>query len=171
MKRVLLLIIFVIANLHAKINIETFHSRFIQKITNDQNQTLRYEGEIWFKKPLLVKWIYTKPNHKEIYFIANKIAILEPELEQITIRHIKKNIDIFQLLNNAKKIAKNHYIAKSEEKTFHIFIKDNLLQRITYKDKLGNLNEIYFIQPKQNCKIDLNIFHIPIHKNWDIIEE
>ena len=171
MSRVLFILILVIANLYAKINIETFHSKFIQTITNDQNKTLRYEGEIWFKKPLLVKWVYKKPNYKEIYFIANKVTIVEPDLEQITIRHIQKNIDIFQLLSNAKKIADNHYVAKSEESTFHIFMQDGLLQRVTYKDKLDNINEIRFIEPKQNIEINMSVFHIPIHEDWDIIEE
>ncbi len=171
MRRGFLLLILVIAYSYAKINIHSFHSKFIQTITNEQNKTISYAGEIWFKKPLLVKWIYTKPNYKEIYFIANQVTIVEPDLEQITIKKIHKNIDIFQMLHKAKKVEQNHFIATLQGQRFHIFLKNGILHKITYKDKLGNRNTILFLNPQQNITLSMNIFHIPFHPDWDIIKE
>ena len=171
MRRIVILLIIFIAYSYAKINIGSFHSKFIQTITNEQNKTIRYEGELWFKKPLLVKWLYTKPNYKEIYVIANKVTIVEPELEQITIKKLDKDIDIFQILHNAKQIAKNHFIATSQHTTFHLFLDNNRLKKITFVDKLGNHNEIIFTNPEQNREINTTIFQIPFNEDWDIIQE
>ncbi len=161
-----------IAHLAAKINISTFHSHFIQKVTNDQNRTLRYEGEVWFsKQPFAIKWLYQKPHHKEIYIDASSAIIIEPELEQATFRRFDKKEDLFTLLEKAKQITPKHYVATYKDKKIDIFLSNGVIRRIRYKDRLDNLNEIVFIDPKQNGKIDGEVFSFQIPQGWDIIRE
>ncbi len=172
MLRIALFLSLFIAQLVAKINITTFHSHFVQKVTNDQNRTLRYEGEVWFsKKPFGIKWLYEKPHHKEIYIDATSAIIIEPELEQATFRRFNKKDDLFSLLENAKKVAPGHYVATYKDKKIDIFLNDGVIARIRYKDRLDNLNEIVFVDTKQNGKIDEEVFSFRIPQGWDIIRE
>ncbi|BCD62181.1 outer membrane lipoprotein carrier protein [Nitratiruptor sp. YY08-26] len=171
MKKLLLIFIVVIAYSFAKININTFHSKFLQTITNEQNKTLRYEGEVWFKKPLLVKWIYKKPLYKEIHIIANKVVVIEPELEQVTINHLQKDLNLLKILENAKKIENDHYKAAIEKKNFDIYFHNGKLKKISYQDDLGNLNEILFLDPEQNIELETKQFGYKINPEWDVIQE
>ncbi|MRI58076.1 MAG: outer membrane lipoprotein chaperone LolA, partial [Epsilonproteobacteria bacterium] len=50
MRKLIVLLLFSPA-LFAQIQISSFQSNFIQTITNDQNKTLRYEGQIYYQEP------------------------------------------------------------------------------------------------------------------------
>ncbi len=170
--RIALFVTILIAQLFAKINITTFHSHFIQKVTNDQNRTLHYEGEVWFsKKPLSIKWLYTKPNRKEVYIDSSTLIMLEPDLEQATFRRFDKKADLFSLMQHAKKVGPEHYVATYQGKKIDIYTKDGIVTRIVYTDKLDNRNEIVFIDPEQNSTIDAEVFSFVIPKGWDVIRE
>ncbi len=171
MKKILLIFIIFIAYSFAKININSLHSHFVQTITNEENKTITYKGEVWFKSPLMVKWVYKKPIYKEIHIIADKVVILEPELEQATISHLPKEANLFAILQNAIKIGSNHYRAHFEKRDFDIYLADGKLKKIRYKDELGNINEIEFVDVEQNVELPTKLFGYKLDPSWDIVEQ
>jgi len=172
MRAILLICAVVIANLYAKINITTFHSTFVQTVTNDQNRTLRYEGEVWFQKsPFTVKWIYKKPNHKEIYITDSQLFIIEPDLEQVVMRKFDKKDDFFSTLDRAVLVKGNRYKTYYQGKDIIIDLKDGKISRVTYTDKLGNKSSIEFIDPVQNAPLNQSVFEVRVERDWDVIKE
>ncbi len=157
-----------ISYLGAKINIHSFQSRFEQKVFNDQNRSILYKGSVYFKSPDRIRWEYLSPNRKSIYILGQKAVIIDPELEQVLIRYVKTQ-DILTSLNSAKKISNNHYLAKIGKKNYHIYMKDNVLKKIIYKDDMGNRVEVLFLNPKQNEKLDDKVFEYRIDPEWDVI--
>ncbi|BCD68046.1 LolA-like outer membrane lipoprotein chaperone [Nitratiruptor sp. YY09-18] len=162
----------VIANLYAKINIASFHSPFIQTVINDQNRTLRYEGEVWFtKEPLRIKWIYKKPNYKEIYINNQKVYIIEPDLEQVVVKRVQKKDNFFTILDSAVLVKGKQYKAFYDGHDIFIDLKNGKISKVTYTDKLENKNSILFTHPQQNIPLDDSNFTIEIKSDWDVIEE
>ncbi len=154
---------------YAKLQITTFHSDFIQTVTNDQNKTLHYKGELFFQAPGLAKWSYTSPLPKEIYIKEYQVTIIDKPLEQVLIKRVDPNFDFQTILKKAKKISQNHYQAKYNGKLFDIFLKNGMLWRILYLDDLGNRVEIKFLHPQQNVPIDKKVFDFRLDPSWDVI--
>jgi len=169
MKRFFLILLLSFTISYAKLQITTFQSDFIQTVTNDQNKTLRYKGELFFKAPNLAKWIYISPMPKEIYIKGDQVTIIDKALEQVMIKRLDPNFDFQKLLQLAKKISKEHYRARYKGKLFDIFFKNDKLWRISYLDDLGNKVEIRFLHPKQNLSIKRAVFDFKINPSWDII--
>ena len=70
--------------LFAKIeHFKTIQSDFTQKVTNDQNKTIIYQGTFFATNDKKALWIYEKPVAKKIYFNNTRVLIIEPELEQV----------------------------------------------------------------------------------------
>ena len=166
--RTLSFFLFLASQLLAQINITTFQSAFVQTVTNDQNKTLRYEGKLYFKQPGHLLWIYTKPIKKRIYIHNNKVTVIEPDLEQVVIKNMEEK-DLFTLLQKAEKIEKDHYILRQKDRTFHIYLKNGVIKKVRYKDQFDNENVVLFEKPKQNRKIDENIFKVEIDPSYDVV--
>lgn len=81
------------------IEIDSFESSFIQTITNDSNKKIEYFGKLYFKKPIKILWRYEKPIKKDIFITENRVTIIEPELEQIT---ISENFEVKNIINILK---------------------------------------------------------------------
>ncbi len=171
MKKVLYAIALTCSLTYAKLQITTFHSEFIQTVTNDQNKTLHYKGELFFKAPNLAKWIYRSPMPKEIYIKNYQVIIIDKALEQVFVKRLDSNFDFQKLLKSAKKITPKHYQAKYNDKLFNIFLKDGILRQIFYVDELGNKVQIDFLHPKQNLSIDNQVFQFRFNPSWDVIYE
>ncbi len=169
MRHLFAVMIVLITYSFAKINIQSFSSDFTQRITNDQNKTILYEGRVYFKAPYFVKWEYRKPIKKSIYLSYRKIVIIEPEIEQIIIQNIDKPQDLLQMIQSAKKIDKEHYVATINRRRYDIFLQNGKLKRVLFKDEMGNRVEIVFHHPKQNIPIDDAIFSYSLDPSFDII--
>ena len=154
--------------LFAQINITSFQADFEQTITNEQNKTLRYEGEIHFKAPDKLLWIYKKPIEKKIVIANGRIVIVEPELEQATIKKMKEKT-LFALLKKAKKVDKNHYKLQEKNKNFDIYFQKGVLKKVRYIDEFGNENEVVFANQRQNEDLNDSIFSVEIDPDYDII--
>ena len=169
MKKTFFILLLSFTITYAKLQITSFQSDFIQTVTNEQNKTLCYKGEIFFKAPNMVKWVYTSPMPKEIYIKEYQVTIIDKALEQILIKRIDPNFDFQTILKKAKKISKDHYQAKYNGKLFDIFLKNGILWRILYLDDLGNRVEIKFLHPQQNVAIDKKVFDFRLDPSWDVI--
>ena len=84
---------------YAEINtINSFEADFKQDITDDKGKILSYQGHLRALKPQNALWNYKKPVQKDIYVTPAKIIIIEPEIEQVIIRHISSNFDFFKMI-------------------------------------------------------------------------
>ncbi len=163
---------FLPALLFAKIEtFRTIQSDFTQKVTNDQNKTITYEGQFYATQDKKALWIYEKPVAKKIYFNGNKVVILEPELEQAIITTLENTPNIALLLQDAKEIAPNQYSTEYRETTYTIYVSQQTIDRITYHDKLDNSVEIHFNNQSTNLFLDDTLFQIEIPKGYDILRE
>ena len=171
MKKTFFILLLSFTITYAKLQITSFQSDFIQSVTNDQNKTLRYKGEIFFKAPNMVKWVYISPMPKEIYIKEYQVTIIDKALEQVLIKRVDPNFDFQTILKKAKKISKDHYQAKYNGKLFDIFLKNGILWRIMYLDDLGNKVQIEFLHPKQNVEIDRAVFEFRLDPSWDVVYE
>jgi len=136
----------------SKLQLNSFDADFVQNITDDKNKTLLYSGHIVATKPQSALWNYTKPIKKDIYISEYSVTIIEPEIEQVIIRRISSNFDIFHLIKNAKEIQKNRYLTTYKNTKFHITIQNGMIESISYKDEFDNNVEIIFTNQKQNIR-------------------
>ena len=151
------------------INLDSFSANFTQTITDEKGKLLIYKGSLKAKKPQYAAWNYTSPVEKNVYINANKITIVEPELEQVIIKSIENKFDFFSMIKDAKKIAENLYVTHYRDTEFKIKIENSLIESITYRDEFENEIVILFTDQLQNGNIDLEEFTASYPLNYDII--
>jgi len=172
--RITLLLGLLIANCFANIDfekIDTFKANFLQTVTNESGKKVKYEGEVYIKKDGKVLWRYESPIKKDVYVLGKEVLINEPELEQIIITTLEKNIDIVTLLKKAKKIDNNLYSTDLYDTEYLIKIDNDLIKTISYKDQLSNKIDINFTNIENNLDFDDSIFTFEIPKDYDVIRK
>ena len=170
--RSLLILMAFFSLLVAKIeHFKTIQSDFIQKVTNDQNKTIVYEGTFYATDDKKALWIYEKPVAKKIYFNNTRVLILEPELEQAIITSLENTPNIAQLLQEAKEVSANKYVTKYQDTTYTIFAKKEGIDKVVYRDKLDNAVEISFTNQTLNLFLDDALFRAEIPRGYDIVRE
>jgi len=152
-------------------NIQTFQGDFTQSIINSSGKEIRYSGKMYAKKPYYIYWQYTDPILKNVYLNKKEVVIIEPELEQVIVSEIDKEINLLSLLTDAKKVAPNSYISKLNNVEYKILLRDNKLTRISYTDEIDNKVSIYFENSLQNHTLNKNIFKYSIPSEFDIIQK
>jgi outer membrane lipoprotein carrier protein len=150
-------------------DIKTFEADFIQKITDEKNKTLTYNGHLKASKPAYALWEYKNPIQKNIYIEFDKITIIEPELEQAIIKYINEDFDFFSMIRNSKKIDDNMYVATFKQTNFYIETDTKKIKSISYKDELDNNVIIIFNSVIQNKEISKSIFTPNIPQGYDIL--
>ena len=151
--------------------ISTFQANFTQ-IINSDNKELIYRGEIFAKKePNNVRWNYIYPLEKQVFIFAKKTILIEPELEQVTIRNLDQEIPFFDILNKAEQIDNNHYVALLNDYKFFLVLKNNQISRIFYKDSFDNDVSIKLSDVKINSPFDKNIFTVEFSEDFDVIND
>jgi outer membrane lipoprotein carrier protein len=151
-------------------DITSFNSKFEQTITDDNGKTIRYTGELWAAKPQNALWMYQKPIKKSVYINAKKITILEPSIEQVTMRTLDGEIDFLQIIQQAKKVDEHKYIATVKGEKYTIVFQNDLLSTISYTDSFDNKVVIKFTAPVQNKPIENSKFNPTIPEDYDIIK-
>ena len=154
------------ASLH---NLTSFEADFVQSIKDDKNKTLVYKGHIIASKPQFAIWSYKEPIEKDVYINNWSVTIIEPEIEQVIIKKIESNFDFFKLIENAKEIEKNIYIAQYKGSIFKIKLVNNLIDSIQYLDEFENNVKILFTKQVENQIIDNNIFQAKYPLDYDVI--
>jgi len=172
MKKTLILLLF-LTDLFAEIplHFSSFQADFIQQIDDESKKIVKYYGKVYAKKPKTALWKYTKPIQKDVYINNNAVVIVEPELEQVIMRHVKSDFDIFTLLKHAKKVGKNRYEATYKKTTFTLYFDGKNIQKLRYKDNFENLVTITFSNQKYDLKFDSNLFDPKYPKDYDLILE
>jgi outer membrane lipoprotein carrier protein len=150
-------------------DLSSFNSRFEQTIIDDNGKTILYKGELWASKPQNALWIYQKPIQKSVYVNANKVTVIEPVIEQVTLRSLDNEIDFLQIIQKAKRLNDEHYSATVKGQTYAIVFHNELLSSISYTDGYDNRVTIKFLSPVQNKNIDPSRFKPTIPADFDII--
>ncbi len=151
------------------VQLESIKSNFTQTIVDDHNKSIIYIGKLWAKKPSIAHWSYKKPIEKEIYMIYSRLTIIEPDLEQVIRKDIGDSIDLIKIISNSKKLSSNHYIAKYNDKDYHIYLEKETLKSLHYTDDFGNKTVIDFNNTVQNEDINDSNFKVVIPEDYDLI--
>ena len=152
-------------------DITSFNSKFVQTIVDDNNKKITYSGELWASKPQNALWIYQKPIQKSVYVTGSKITIIEPQIEQVTLRSLDNEIDFLQIVQKSKKVDNDKYTATVKGQTYTLFFKNDILSSINYQDGYDNRVSIVFSNPVQNKPIETSRFKPVIPADFDIIKD
>ncbi len=170
--KILLFLSMFFLSLQANIfSFKTLSSSFIQTITNDENSTITYTGNFYATSKQMAIWIYKTPIAKKVYFIKNKVVIIEPELEQAIITTLKQSPNFATIIKRAKKISKNKYTTKYEDTNYYIYTKNGEISSIKYSDKLENKVVIKLNNLEKNIILDDALFKVNIPKDYDIVTD
>lgn len=172
-KLMFFLLFVLLSNLQA-FNLNTLSSleaSFKQIITNSVGKKIEYKGKLFISNPSKILWQYKTPVVKNVYVINNFAIVDEPELEQAIFTSLDENINILKMLKTAKKINKNLYVASINEVDYSIYIKNNKISSIKYKDNLENKVAIYLDNSVYNKEIKKEIFSFKAPKHYDIIRK
>jgi outer membrane lipoprotein carrier protein len=153
------------------IELSSFEANFVQTITDEKGKVLSYSGTLQALKPQFALWNYKKPVEKRVYIQNKRVSIVEPELEQVIIRRISSDFDFFALMSNAKKLDKEHYVAKFEDSDIFIELKGSKVLSLSYKDKFDNDVKILFSEQQQNIEISPTLFEASYPNDYDIITD
>ncbi len=150
--------------------INSFNGKFVQTIIDDNGKKIIYTGELWASKPQNALWVYQKPIRKSVYINAQKITVIEPAIEQVTFRTLDSEIDFLQIIQQAKKVDENKYVATVKGEKYTVIFNNDLLSSISYTDGFDNKVLIKFTDPKQNKEIDSSKFKPRIPEDYDVIK-
>ena len=153
------------------LSINSFEADFNQTITDEKGKVLQYQGHVSSMKPKFALWSYLSPIKKDIYIQQRVVTIVEPEIEQVIIKHISSDYDFFTIIQNAKKIEKNKYLALFQEHEYTIELLNSKIHSISYKDEFDNETLILFSKQQQNEKIAKEVFIPKYSLEYDIIQE
>ncbi|OHD83451.1 MAG: hypothetical protein A3I60_04180 [Sulfuricurvum sp. RIFCSPLOWO2_02_FULL_43_45] len=151
--------------------INSFNGKFVQTIIDDNGKKIVYSGELWASKPQNALWIYQKPIQKSVYINAQKITVVEPSIEQVTLRTLDDEIDFLQIIQKAKKVDDEKYSATVKGENYTIMFKNDLLSSISYTDSFDNKVAIVFANPSQNRPIEMSKFKPVIPEDFDVIKD
>lgn len=168
--RLFLLLFFTSLTLFAEPrDIRSFHAQFIQTIIDDSNKKLIYQGEIWASTPQNALWVYTKPIKKSVFINGSKLTLIEPQLEQVTLKNLNGEIDFLQIIKKAKPLSNSRYSANVNGEVYTIDFVGEMLSSIRYEDNYDNKVTIKFLNPVQNKPIESSVFKPVIPQDFDII--
>lgn len=152
-------------------NLDSFYGNFEQTIVSSSENKIEYKGKVFIKSSGKILWKYETPIIKNVY-IDNSMAIVdEPELEQAIFTKLEDEINIIKLLKDAKKVDNENYISTIDGVKYSIKIKNDKIEKITYKDNLDNLVTINFFNVVINQEINDEIFKYIVPSNYDVIRK
>ena len=146
---------------------KTLQSDFVQTIQNNENK-IEYSGN-FISTTNNALWSYKTPNLKDIYFNYEKVVIIEPDLEQAIVTNLKDVPNLMNIIKDANKIDSNVYEAKFDGVKYRLNFKNDLLNEISYTDKLDNHIKIKFKNLKKDEFVDENLLTPIIPANFDLI--
>lgn len=166
-----LIFLYVSTVLSAPKDINSFHSNFTQTITDEQKKKLTYNGELWATKPQNALWKYTKPIQKSVYIVGSKLTLIEPLIEQVTIRTLNDEIDFLEIIKKSKALSPTRYSATVNGQTYFIEFSDDTLSSINYTDGYDNKIMIKFTNGITNQPIPSSRFKPTFPSSFDVIKE
>jgi len=163
---------FSIASVDIK-QLDTFQGQFNQIITSSTGKNIEYKGDVFIKKSGKILWKYKTPIEKNVFVLNDYAIIDEPELEQAIYTQLQSEINIIKLIQNAKELGQNKYIASLDGVDYIIEVSSQTkkIKNIVYTDKLENSVVINFTNTLENKEIDDSIFKFTAPDYYDIIRK
>jgi len=123
----------------------SFSGSFEQIVTNPKKKVIRYNGDVKFVFPSIMRWDYKEPTQKEVCSDGENITVVDHDLEQVSIYYLNKKFDVAKILSKAKHYKDNIYIAKYQDKDYTIALdKKGRVQSMAYYDDMDNMVQIVF---------------------------
>ena len=152
-------------------DINTYQATFNQSIINSSGKEIIYKGKIYIQQPSQMVWKYETPIEKFVHINNKNVTIIEPDLEQVILSKLEKEINIIKLLEDSVKIDDITYKSTLYDNVYIIKIIKNQLTQINYTDELDNKININFENIKQNQPISQDIFNFNIPYDFDVIRK
>ncbi len=131
----------------------SFQADFIQTVTGVKGKTLHYEGKLYFSQPGRVRWVYLKPEAKEVCTQGKRMTVVEKELEQVTLYRLKKHLALSDILRRAKPVKPHIYDALYEGRHYTLRTDESgNVDSIAFFDELDNKVQILFKKIKRGTK-------------------
>jgi len=176
----------------------SFSSHFVQDYYDSlQDKTSRTVGEFAYKRPGLMKWSYAEPDELQIIVGSNKVWIVDPILENVTIQNIDQvsRIKTLAFLMEENNLS-NHFIVTSVSKKIlktskewsvlylkprkgdpfitelqiAIDKKNHFISQFVVVDAHMNYRKIVFTKPQFNQKFRDQEFEFLVPENMDVID-
>ena len=151
--------------------VKTFQAKFNQIIKSTADNIIEYKGDVFIKDSGKILWKYKTPIEKNVFVLKNFVIIDEPELEQAIFTQLEKEINIIDLLNNAKKVSTDKYLSKLNDIDYFIYFKNKVVDNISYTDAFDNKVKIEFTNVLKNKEIKETLFEFTAPKDYDIIRK
>ena len=150
----------------------SFSADFVQKVTDESKNSIKYSGNIYMNIPDTVKWVYIKPGKKEVCSTGGIVTVVDHELEQVSFYRLDKGFDLVKLLSNARHYKDNIYLAKYKGKNYTIALDGKKrIEQIAYRDDMDNIVNIHFYKIRYSDKlIESSKLKCSYPKNYDIVE-
>jgi len=149
----------------------SFQANFVQIIYDEQGKEIIYKGKVYALKPQNILWSYEEPIQKDVYISQSVVTVVEPELEQAIVKSLDADLNLFELLQTAKQVSVQEYIAQYRDQLYSLYLKDTLLETIRYKDQFEHTIEISFSNQKKDQPIDAKLLTPFIPEGFDIIRQ
>lgn len=151
--------------------VSTFSADFNQTITDETNQTIVYRGHIDATRPASARWDYIEPVIKQVFVNHRTATVVEPELEQVIIKTIDKDVDLFKILADAEPVTATTFVARYHDQQFFLRMKGEIPVEITYKDTFENKICLQFSHQKINHPLDAVLFEPHVPSYFDVLTE
>lgn len=155
----------------SSLNFNSLDAAFTQHITDDHNKTITYEGHLWAQKPQNALWHYRKPVEKMVYIVDNRVTVIEPDLEQVLIKTIGADLDIFSIWRKATEVKPDEYLATFQGRQYRVKLEGDLLASISYRDDFDNKVLIDFTDVNQTGPIAVSRFVPEVPEDYDVIDD
>jgi len=168
---IMLFLVTMIASAQVKVPV-SFASGFRQKITTPKKKVIEYKGTILLNSSGALKWSYVSPTKKEVCSNKKEFIIVDHDLEQVSLYHITKALDLAAILKKARHHKDNLYVARYHDRNYTFSLdKSGRIDQIAYKDSLDNTVNIHFenmhYRKKPNSTTKMKC---PYPKEYDIIK-
>jgi outer membrane lipoprotein carrier protein len=174
--------------------IRSMKADFTQTIYDNRGKAIqRSYGKMAMQRPGKFRWNVTKPIPQLIIANGSKLWIYDPDLQQVTIRSLKKEVGETPalLLSNVDTTVDQDFQVTEQSKTtpgwrwfslvpkhpdsmfaaVEMGFQNNRIQEMKLKDNLGHTTRIQYQQPEYNISLAPSLFSFSPPKNVDVINE
>jgi outer membrane lipoprotein carrier protein len=174
-------------------SIQTLQANFTQTINDNKGkQSEQSIGHMALERPGKFRWSVTKPVAQLVVANGTRLWIYDPQLEQVTIRLLNKEVDntpVLLLSNPAVAIEKNYTVQSLKNAAFMqwfvllpknrdsmlAFIKmgfaNGQIREMELRDHLGHNTVIEFYNVSMNCPVSASLFSFKPPAHTDVIDE
>lgn len=174
-------------------NIQTMQASFNQSIVDKKAKQIQHSsGLMSIQRPGKFRWEVKKPVAQIIVTNGSKVWIYDPDLEQVTIRALSKEVgqSPAMLLSNTNiALEKDYVVAKEADASslnwfsltpknknsvfamIRLGFNSGQIREMVLQDQLGHTTSIEFFNIKLNPSLASSLFAFQIPRHVDVIDE